>query len=419
MLHETDVAVVGGGLGGSATAAMLGRAGISVLMIDPHPTYRPEFRCEKLDGVQTEILRKTGLDGAVLQAGTYDGESWVARFGHVIDKRKGDQYGIMYDTLVNTIREQIPTHVPIIKSKATAIQTSGDRQIITLSDGGQISARLAVVATGLSVSLLDQLGLRRDILSSNHSVSVGFDIEPVGRSAFEFPALTYYCHRPSERMAYVTLFPIGASMRANLFGYRDLHDPVFRQLRREPVDTLRAMMPRLGNIIGDFDVTGFMQVRPIDLYATRGYRQPGIVLVGDAFSTSCPAAGTGARKALNDVERLCNHIIPAWLATPGMSTEKIEMFYDDPIKRKIDDWSLAKAFGLRSLSTGIGLSWSFRRSARAALRASIGAARAGRKALGRARPDGGTTREAGAGAALSHRTSGKEAARNDIGLRSS
>ena len=46
-------------------------------------------------------------------------------------------------------------------------------------------------------------------------------------------------------------------------------------------------------------------------------RKAGVVLIGDAFATSCPAAGTGARKVLTDVERLCNVYVPKWLATPG------------------------------------------------------------------------------------------------------
>ena len=35
-MRQTDIAIVGGGLAGSTAAAMLGRAGISTLVIDPH-----------------------------------------------------------------------------------------------------------------------------------------------------------------------------------------------------------------------------------------------------------------------------------------------------------------------------------------------------------------------------------------------
>ena len=51
-MRYTDVAIVGGGLAGSTTAAMLGRAGIPAIMIDPHMTYPPDLRCEKLGGTQ-------------------------------------------------------------------------------------------------------------------------------------------------------------------------------------------------------------------------------------------------------------------------------------------------------------------------------------------------------------------------------
>ena len=60
-----------------------------------------------------------------------------------------------------------------------------------------------------------------------------------------------------------------------------------------------------------------------------------MVLIGDAFSTSCPAAGTGTGKVFTDVERLCNVYIPRWFATPGMGAEKIAAFYDDPVRRPI------------------------------------------------------------------------------------
>ncbi len=59
--RQTDIAIIGGGLAGSLAAAMLGRAGADCVLIDPHETYPDDFRCEKLDGPQLAILRKTGL----------------------------------------------------------------------------------------------------------------------------------------------------------------------------------------------------------------------------------------------------------------------------------------------------------------------------------------------------------------------
>jgi len=363
-MRQTDIAIVGGGLAGSTAAAMLGFAGIRTIVVDPHPTYPPDFRCEKLDGPQIRILRKTGLAEPVLAASTHDGHSWTARFGRLVDKRTGDQHGILYDTLVNTIRAQIAPQVDFVHAKVTALATNRDRQTLKLSNGEDISARLVVLASGLNAGLQHMLGITRDTLSPCHSVSVGFDISPVNQASFPFRSLTYYAERTAAQMAFLTLFPIGPTMRANFFVYRDFHDPWLRQLRTTPEALLHGAMPKLKALTGDFAVVGPVKIRPADLYATNGHRQPGIVLIGDAFSTSCPAAGTGTGKAFTDVERLCNIHIPNWLATEGMSVEKISAFYDDPVKRAYDSHSITKAYFVRSLAVQPGMTWWARRRGR-------------------------------------------------------
>jgi 2-polyprenyl-6-methoxyphenol hydroxylase-like FAD-dependent oxidoreductase len=329
---------------------MLGRAGIDCTLVDPNEIYPDDFRCEKLDGPQTGILRKTGLAAPVLNATTFDGTCWMARYGRVIEKRPGDQQGFLYSTLVNTIRGEIPSRVPFLRTKAQAIAAGPEHQTVTLASGENLDARLVVLANGLSVSVRDSLGLKREIVSRCHSIAIGFTIKPKDQRQFAFPALTYYAERPTDKAALVTFFPIGNVMRANLFVYRDFDDPWLRQMRSEPQAALFALMPKLRPILGDFIVESRVEIRPIDLYVTHGHRQAGVVLVGDAFATSCPAAGTGARKVLNDVERLCNHHIPQWLNSPGMGEAKVAAFYDDPIKRACDDFAAEKAISLKEFS---------------------------------------------------------------------
>ncbi|QWG15288.1 FAD-dependent monooxygenase [Bradyrhizobium sediminis] len=380
-MRYTDVAIVGGGLSGSTAAAMLGRAGIPAVLIDPHTVYPPELRCEKLGGEQLGLLRKTGLADATLRATTLDGEVWEARFGYVVARKASDQHGIMYDTLVNTVRAQIPQGVTTIHAKASSIANGPERQKIVLSNGEEISARLVVLANGLNVGLRHTLGIKRRVVSECHSITLGFDVEPVGRAAFSFPALTYWPKRSSARMAYLSLFPIGGKMRANFMVYREMTDPWLQRFKQAPEETMRALMPRLQRMMGDFKVSGPVKIRPADLFVTDGYLQPGIVLVGDAFSTSCPAAGTGTTKVFTDVGRLCNVYIPQWLATDGMDVQKIAGFYSDPEKTACEARCLAKAYHLRSLSTDNGLSWRARRWARFIARLSMGTWRSIRKRL--------------------------------------
>ncbi|MEA2831514.1 MAG: hypothetical protein QOF22_2262 [Bradyrhizobium sp.] len=364
-MKYTDIAIIGGGLAGSTAAAMLGRASISATLIDPHPIYPPGLRCEKISGhEQIERFRKTGVAEATLQAATHDGENWIARFGYLLDKTPSQQYGIMYDALVNAIRAEIPPGVQSIYAKAVSISTSAERQKIVLSNAEEISARLVVLAHGLNVGLLHKLGIARQIVSACHSITIGFDIVPADRAAFAFPALTYFSERSSDRIPYVTLFPVESRMRANLFVYRQMDDPWLAQMRRAPEQTLNASLPRLRRIIGDFKIANDVKIRPADLYVTSGHLQPGVVMVGDAFKTTCPVTGTGTDRLFTDVERLCNVHIPAWLATDGMTTDKIAAFYDDPVKKACDGWSNAKAYNFRSVSIDNALYWRAQRWAR-------------------------------------------------------
>ena len=152
-------------------------------------------------------------------------------------------------------------------------------------------------------------------------------------------------------------------MRANLFVYRDMQDPWLREMRHHGAEALFALMPRLRRLTGAVEVCD-VKIRPVDLYISKGYRQAGVVLVGDAFATSCPAAGTGCNKVFTDVERLCNLHIPRWLAGAGMGEEKIAAFYDDEVKIACEKFCRDKAFYLRSFSADPGAAWRARRIAK-------------------------------------------------------
>lgn len=361
---ETDVAIIGCGLAGSTAAAMLGRAGIATMVVDPHTEYPPDFRCEKLDGSQIAALEKTGLAGPILAKGTMNSRILVVRGGRVVDNKPRRQCNILYNTMVNAMRGEIPQGVERVTGKVTDVINSTERQTLTLSSGETVSARLVIFASGLNVALRESLGIDRKMISAGHSVSIGFDIAPKDGGVFDFEALTYFSEQAADRLAYLSLFPIGPVKRANLFVYRDMTDPWLVAFRKAPQSALETLLPRLTHVIGDFKVTDTPRIRSVDLVTAGGHIQPGVVLVGDAFGTSCPAAGTGCNKVFTDVERLCHAYVPAWLATPGMGADKIAAFYADPEKRAADTQSRAKAFRLKALSTEKGLAWSARRHGR-------------------------------------------------------
>jgi 2-polyprenyl-6-methoxyphenol hydroxylase-like FAD-dependent oxidoreductase len=319
---------------------------------------------------------------------------WIARHGRIVEKRPDDQLGAVYADMVNAMRAAVGGSARRIVGKVADAVVTSERQTVGLATGEEISARLVIMANGLNSTLRRNLGFDRREISPHHCISIGFDVKPVDRPAFDFDALTYYPEHLRERIAYLTLFPVKGGMRANLFVYRDLHDPWLAALRRAPVATLLAAMPGLTRIAGPLSVDGFVHIRPVDLYRTTGLDQPGVVLVGDAFATSCPAAATGLSKVLTDVERLCHVHIPAWLATPAMGRDKIAAFYADPAKRACDAWAFGRAEYVRAISVDSGIAWQARRQIRFAGQLGLGALRAARERLtgaGRPRAAAGTT----------------------------
>jgi 2-polyprenyl-6-methoxyphenol hydroxylase-like FAD-dependent oxidoreductase len=380
--HVVDVAIAGGGLAGSATAAVLARRGFEVVLVDPHAVYPPDLRCEKLDASQVRTLARTGLAELVLPAASRYDSIWVPRFGRFIEKHAETQYGIPYDALVNRVRATIPAGVRRVVGKVTAIATGERQQDVLLSTGETLRARLVVLANGLNTGLRNGLGIVRKDLSRCHSVTVAFDVRPQHGGAFGFPALTYYGERPGDRCAYFTLFPVPGAMRANLFVYREAADPWLRDVREHPEATLYRTLPGLRRAICPIEVVGPVKVRPADLYESDSSRLPGVVLVGDAFATSCPAAGTGTNKVFTDVDVLCNVHVPQWMRTPGMGADKVAAFYRDPVKAACDQFSRHKAFSLRSETIDVGLAPGMRRWSRS----TKGAARAVRGAVRRPQP---------------------------------
>ena len=57
------------------------------------------------------------------------------RGGRVVDRKPRTQCNILYDTMVNTMRAEIPANVETVIGKVTAVTSSADRQTLTLSTG--------------------------------------------------------------------------------------------------------------------------------------------------------------------------------------------------------------------------------------------------------------------------------------------
>lgn len=356
-----DVAIVGGGLAGSLAAAVLTRAGYRIALIDRRAVYPEEFRVEKLGGSQVDILNRLGLLDAFAKAACSFDTVLNIRRGKVVDVSRGPSYGLHYAPMVAIARSLIADPTSLIVDQVLKVTPSDGLQRLTLASGNRVVARLVILATGMAGAIPHSLGIKRRVLVERHSLAFGFTIAPADDAEFAFPALTSYGERTADGIDYLSIFPVPGGMRANLFMFRDPNDPIMREIRREPKSTLLRLMPGLRSHLGDFKVTDQVQNWVMDLANVEGHLQPGIVLIGDAFQTSCPAAGTGVSRLLVDVERLCTVYLPEWLKTDGMGTEKISMFYSDRDKVASDQLAFRMAHFRQALTTEAGMRWDLRR----------------------------------------------------------
>lgn len=371
-----DVVVIGAGLAGTCLAGRLARAGRRVALIDAHAVHPHDFRAEKYGSAQMALFEGLGLGAATRGCTTMTETVRVVRFGRLAHWHRNTEYGAAYPDLINALRADLPEGLLTV-GRVADLDLGPDRQVVTLGDGRRFEGRLVVLATGLGDVLRRKAGIVRNLIGERHSLAIGFDMA-APRAAFPFPALTYFSERFGGRDAYLTLFPLGETMRANLFCYHQPNAPWTRAFRVDPEAGLRALMPGLAAHCPDLSVAGPVEVRPIDLMRAEGHVRDGLVLVGDAFQTACPIPGTGIGKVLTDVARLADGHLEGWFATPGMGADKIAAFYADPVKVACDSASLRSSLYARALAVEPGLPWAARRVrnrvARHAIRYAAGAA---------------------------------------------
>ncbi|HVY34059.1 MAG TPA: NAD(P)/FAD-dependent oxidoreductase [Caulobacteraceae bacterium] len=351
------VIVVGGGIAGSLLALVLGRAGCAVSLIDLKREPSPDFRNEKLGIDQIQRLDDLGVLPCFEQAVWGDDPGALAAL--TLPPLK--DCGARYDQWVSRLRAALPPTVQFVEGKVDQIDTSDDRQSVTLSDGSHIDGRLVVLATGRGERLRAGLGIRRQTISEKHSLCLGFSVKPRDGEPLSFQAQVLL-GRSGDRIAYATIFPMREEIRVNVFSYRDIADPWVAELRRDPVGALGRALPEAAAALDGMDVVRDLEVRSTDIYGVGGHIRPGVVLLGDAFHAPCPSSGTGMTRILNDVALLAQVYLPQWLATPGMDAAKIARFYADPIKRRVDQMSLHRSLRGRDVVVSQSPYWRARRA---------------------------------------------------------
>ena len=359
---DATVAVVGAGLAGTTAAFVLGRKGISVLLFDVRPEVPPVFKAEKIEPDQAALLRKLGFSESDLphakrirQIHSYYGR-------HLIGVNPTEEYGISYRDMVMDIRATLPSTVQFVPARVRAISNGPEVQGLKLADGRDLTARLVILACGLNGEISQSLGIQRQWINKPQSIALAFAIAAANGHGFAFDSVTCYPTSTAMGIDYLTLFPMGDAMRANLFAFPSGDGNWVRDFVRDPEANLRKYFPNLEGAVGGFRVTGGVETSLINLYKTSEASIDGVALIGDASQNACPSTGSGLSKVLTDVDVLCSDCVPRWLATDGISSQKLAEFYGNSRKRAADEQSLADAVYRRRARTDKSLRWRIHRT---------------------------------------------------------
>lgn len=354
-----DIAVVGAGVAGVAAATRLALDGHAVLLLASHAHHPREFRAEKFGAYEAKLLDRLGLWEASRSAMTCFDEVLLGKWGQPVGRIAMQEYSTRYPDFVDALRNDAPDRIDHEIGRVARIEAGVRGQELVMADDSRRYARLVVLATGLMDGLRRELGMGKTTISRAHSLVFGFDVA-AGHAHVPFQSLTWQGERFGDGIAYLTLFPLDRAMRVNLFTHWEPAGIDAAAFVRDPAGEVASRLPGFSRLYGRFLVDGLVEQRSIDLVAVENHKLDGVVVIGDAFCTSCPSTGTGIRKVLTDVDRLAAHA-QRWLATPGMTAAKIASFYADPVKTACDRDSLARSLSGRCMLVDRSVAWRFRR----------------------------------------------------------
>lgn len=355
-MSRSDVIVVGAGFAGCCAAHVLAERGYSVTLIDRVAQFPDIFRAEKIEPEQAALLDKFGLlEWREPAAGT---------LGTILNYRNGElqpfdasgQYAMHYSATVNRFRQALEGRATLIIDPVTELRASATETEVLTASGVCHTARFVVVACGGIEGLLTPLGITRRYQPSLVSLSFAFCLERSDEAPFPHAGFNYFPGGADGECAagldYITIFRMGEMMRANVFTQWDRRDPAVKAFRSDPEGALAQYFPELETGIGPYKITSRVQVMPTTFYRLRGVELPGIAVIGDDYQSVSPTTGTGLTKITVDVDRLCNHYLPDWLAKERIDAKAVASFYCDTVKQAADRESLGRWISYRDHHRG-------------------------------------------------------------------
>lgn len=358
--HHADVAISGGGMAGMTLALILAGAGIKVAVADPLTMEQMsdvafDGRVCALAFANVRMFKRLGvwrllekdaqpINDILVNEGNPSSEPlpFSLHFDH---REIGEVLGYIVENrhiriaLLSGVAEE--PRIALFQGVAAKDLVFEKRQaIITLSDGTEISASLAVSAEGRESPLREAAGIS----------IVGWDYR---QSAI---VTTVVHERPHNGVACEQFLPLGPFAILPMTGNRS------SLVWAEETEAARRLMAldgpsfdaelrrRFGTHLGEVASTGPRWSYPLKLHLARSYAKERFALVGDAAHVIHPLAGQGLNLGLKDVAALAETVLDA--ARIGLDYGEFSVLERYERWRRFDSLVLAAATdGLNRLFT--------------------------------------------------------------------
>ncbi|MGL6335229.1 FAD-dependent oxidoreductase [Aeromonas jandaei] len=306
-MEQCDIAIVGAGMVGAATACLLAAQGLSVRVIETQlpEQYAPEqpldLRVSAISQASVALLEQAGAWHHLQQMRlcpyrrleTWELDGFATRFnaadlglpqlGYIIENR------LVQLALLKRMEDfpNIQTHTP---AAVTSLRQSADEAVLTLDDGTELAARWVLACDGAEshTRKLAGIGVSR-FEYRQHCMLINIDTD------FAQEDITWQQFTPSGPRAFLPL----TGQHGSLVWY---DSPArIRALAAMNNEALAVEVRRhFPSRLGGFTVTGKGSFPLVRRHAN-DYHAGRVVLLGDAAHTINPLAGQGVNLGFKDV----------------------------------------------------------------------------------------------------------------------
>jgi 2-octaprenyl-6-methoxyphenol hydroxylase len=311
-----DIAVVGGGAVGLATAATLKQAApksTRIAVIDPQPYAKDgRLRAVALSQGSRHLLERVGAWGAlepkaqpIFAMAIYDGGLRdAARLEQLQFGAKEGEAPLAHMAFNDDVVEALAAAaesfgVDRVQASVDGFEPGSTMARLKLSDGGALDARLIVAADGARSKLRTLAKLQ----------TVGWD---TGQSGIVATIAHEYDHEGRAEQHFLPSGPFAILPMRGRFSsivWNESHDDAKAMLEREEEDLLRQLELRFTLKLGAISFASKPRAFPLRFQFARSFVSRRLALVGDAAHLVHPLAGQGLNLGLRDVAALAERII--------------------------------------------------------------------------------------------------------------